>query len=157
MTYAGEMIVPVHSPIAGGPFAARRSVGARRDLSDRALMRPRVEAGGLQVSANLRERLSRARQRQPAFLQQPIDVEGPEADALHVERRDRPGQGFTFVDQPVASLSRRLRLDYGEEVVNAGLGGCSGIACTHDRDTNLAELAGIINGRAGRDTTTQHG
>jgi hypothetical protein len=65
-----------------------------------------------------------------------------------VKGRDGPSEGFALVDQPIAGVAGRLRLDEGDEVLDAGLCGRSRVACSHDRDTNLAELAGIINGRA---------
>src|SRR5215204_1351133 len=53
--------------------------------SDWRLVRARVEPGFFQMVPDLREQLGgRRRQGQPSFMEQPVDIVGPEADPFHV-------------------------------------------------------------------------
>ena len=85
-----------------------------------------VEAGGLEVDADVRKRVGRGHgQAETALLQEPVDVVGPEPDALHVEGCDGSSEGFALVDQLIAGVPGWLRLDEGDEVRDAGLCGRS--------------------------------
>lgn len=103
-------------------------------------MRPGVEAGGFERFAHLGERLGGGLwQRQVGAMQQPVDVEAPEADPFEVKRRDRPLQSFALVEQLRARVARRLPAHNGNELSDPVL--CrfpviGGVCHTRDEEFN---------------------
>jgi len=91
-------------------------------------MRAGVEPGLFEVVPQLPERLACSRrQSQSTLMDQAIDVVGSEPDAFHVERVDRATEGFTFLQEAVALLTRGLLLDDGDELCDAREGGLARI------------------------------
>jgi hypothetical protein len=91
-------------------------------------MRSGGEAVLLEVMSNLSVRFSFSRrQSQATLMDQAVDVVGSEPDAFHVERVDRATEGFAFLQESVAFLTRGLLLDNDDELGDAGEGGLAGI------------------------------
>lgn len=83
-------------------------------------MRARVEAGGFEVFPSVFQKGGRPCGGRRISAKQPIDVVDAEADALHVERRDGPGQRFALGDDR-ASTQVTARLQHGTQLVDARL------------------------------------
>lgn len=87
-----------------------------------------METGFFEVPPHLHECLLRSRrQRQPAFVQQAIDVVGPEADAFHVEGLDGTRERFALVKELGTGIAGWLLLNEADQFSNPRDGGLSGI------------------------------
>ena len=87
-----------------------------------------MEPGILEVPSHLAERLAGGRgQRHGPFLEQAVDIEGPEADPFHVEGRDRAGERLALVEKGGPGVTGGLLLDEPDEITDAGFGGLAGI------------------------------
>ena len=109
-------------------------------------MRSRVEPGLLELPPHLFERLPRlVGKRHASASNHAIDVEHPEADALHMERANRDLERRAFVEETISRRALRLRRHARDEGVEAVLGCFSGISrCHKDVVTRWHEDGNLI-------------
>ena len=91
-----------------------------------------VESCRFELMSDVGERsLCRIANGNVGAVDEPIDIEHSEPDALHVKRSNRDYQRFAFLEDGVLRLARRLALQVRDQDVQMVLGGFSmiGIGC----------------------------